>query len=104
MSNLNVCSSSSSIDKTLDYSYKEIEELKNKVNSIYSSHHNVILKMICDHEIMFSENQNGCFINLLNVPSHLLSKIEKYVDFIIEKEESLKEFEQYKESVHENTI
>lgn len=84
---------------TKDFSYKDIETLKNKINSLSESHHNFILKIICDYKIEFSENKNGCFINLLNVPNEALYKIEQYVNFIVDKEVNLKEFETYKESM-----
>lgn len=85
-----------------EFSYKEIETLKNKINCLSEGHHNFILKIICDYNIDFSENKNGCFINLLNVPHNALCKIKQYVDFLIDKEENLKEFETFKESMQSN--
>lgn len=90
------------ITENKEYSYKELEELKNKINTLDDSHHNFILKIICDCNIEFSENSNGCFINLLNVPNNVLVKIEQYVNFLIEKEENLKEFEILKKSIQTN--
>lgn len=100
--NTNNTSNNDIITENKEYSYKKLEELKNKINNLDDSHHNFILKIICDCNIDFSENSNGCFINLLNVPNNALVKIEQYVNFLIEKEENLKEFETFKKSIQTN--
>jgi hypothetical protein len=106
--NLDICSSNNSnanINVPNDgkkYSYKDLENLKNKISSLSDSHHNFILKIICDNEVHFSENSNGCFINLLNVPNNVLVEIEQYVNFLIEKEKHLEEVETLKKSLQTN--
>lgn len=84
---------------TKGFSYKDIELLKNKISCLDESHHTFILKIVCDFNIEFSENINGCFINMLNIPDKALAKIEKYVNFLIDNEHDLKAFETFKESI-----
>lgn len=86
------------------YTHKELEELRDNINRLNDTHHSFILKMICDNNIDFSENKNGCFINLLNVPHCVITKIEQYVIFLNDKEDNLKEFEDFKESIQHNII
>lgn len=102
--NLNISSFSEHDDNEAvqEFSYKDTETLKNKISCLNESHHNFILKIICDYNIEFSENKNGCFINMLNIPDKALAKIEKYVNFLIDNEHDLKAFETFKESIQVN--
>lgn len=86
------------------YSHKDIEALRNKINNTDSSHHGFILKIIKNYGIDFSENRNGCFVNLLNVPEKALRVIEQHVNFLYENEENLKELETLKEDIQHNSI
>jgi hypothetical protein len=84
------------------YSYKDIEQLKLKISNIDNTHHVFILKILKDNEIEYSENKNGCFVNMLNIPNNILSKIEQYVDFINEKYNNEIQYEKLKESIKHN--
>jgi hypothetical protein len=88
--------------KPKEYSYKDIDDLKTKINNIDSNYHVYILKILRDNNIEFSENKNGCFVNLLNVPNSTISKIEQYITFIEDEEKHLKEFEDFKEKYSSN--
>lgn len=102
--NLNISSFSEHDDNEIikEFSYSDIEALNNRISCLDECHHNFILKIICDYNIEFSENKNGCFVNMLNVNNKVLRKIESYVNFLFDKEENLKEFEMLKESIQVN--
>jgi hypothetical protein len=78
---------------------KNIEELK-KINKIVNKlniiHHKKIFDIIRENNIKFSENRNGIFINLNNLPSIILNKIIKYIEYVKIQEKNISNFETIK--------
>ena len=91
-----------------EYSYKDIELLKMKIVNTDTCHHIYILKILKDNNVDFSENKNGCFINMIPIPHDVLEKIEQYVDFLQDKDKNLdmleKVREDMKKSVHDDGL
>jgi hypothetical protein len=78
---------------------KNIEELK-KINKIVNKlniiHHQKIFDIIKEFNIKFSENRNGVFINLNNLPIKVLDKIKKYMEYVKIQEKNFSNFENIK--------
>ena len=78
---------------------KNIEELKklNKiVNSLNIIHHQKIFDIVKENNIKFSENRNGVFINLNNLPNIVIEKIKKYIEYVNIQEKNFSNFENIK--------
>ncbi len=68
---------------------REVEKL-NKLE------HMEIFKILRSHNVIYSENVNGIFINLTGIKDETVSDIEKYLEYVCKQEESLTEIEQQK--------
>ena len=78
---------------------KPIDELK-KLNKIVSNlneiHHKKIFEIINSNNIKFSENRNGVFINLNNLPGNIIDEIQKYINYVKIQEKNISNFETIK--------
>ena len=72
----------------------ELENIKNKIESMHKQHHIEILKILkkCN-SIKLNENKSGIFVNLSFLPIHTLNEIQKYIDYINVQETSISHLE-----------
>jgi hypothetical protein len=75
---------------------EELKKINNIVNKLNPIHHKKIFGIIKDHNIKFSENRNGVFINLNNLSSNILIKIKKYIEYVKIQEKNFSNFENIK--------
>lgn len=76
----------------------ELEQLKNKIETMSKTHHIEILKIIKKNPtIKLNENKSGVFINISLLPSDVLSDIKEYLNYIDVQDESLMSIERIKE-------
>ena len=52
-----------------------------------------LLIIIKDNNITFSENRNGVFVNLNNLPNKVIDKIYKYLDYVKIQEKNIATYE-----------
>lgn len=86
-------------DYSKTYNYEELEHLRTKIEGMDVNSHMYILKLIRENKVDYSENKNGCFINMMNLSPSVLIKLEKYIEFIEEKEENLNELYERQEQI-----
>lgn len=75
---------------------KELRNLNNIVNKLNIIHHQKIFDIIKEFNIKFSENRNGVFVNLNNLPDKVLDKIRKYIEYVKIQEKNFSNFENIK--------
>jgi len=75
---------------------EKLINLKNKIESLDKTHHNKILDVLMKEDIKFSENRNGCFINMNNLNETTILKIEEILKYINIQEKHLQEVEKIK--------
>ena len=83
------------------------EKVKNScetIDKMEQRDHIEILKIIkhSHANIHVTENNNGCFINMDDVDEKTVENIEKYVEFLNQKEKELKEQEMKKNNLLES--
>ena len=60
----------------------ELINLKKNIENIDNSHHIEIFRIFQENNIRYSENRNGIFINMNNIPEEALLKINKFLTYI----------------------
>lgn len=80
--------------------YNDLLEIKKTIEGYSEDKQLEILKIIKEHEIPFTENQNGIFLNLSNLNSITISKLNDYITYIRKQENFIKIIEQQKTEYH----
>jgi hypothetical protein len=72
----------------------ELENIKQKIESMNKFHHIEILKILkmCS-SVKLNENKSGIFVNLSFLPKPTLDEIKKYIDYIDVQETSISQLE-----------
>lgn len=77
-------------------------KLRDEIEKLDKNNHLEIFKILKKHNINFSENKNGSFINLNFVNDFILSEIKEYILYLKKQENIINELEaQKKEYVEE---
>lgn len=78
-----------------------VKHLCESIEKLEQKEHIEILKIIkkSPSTINITENNNGCFINMDNVDEETIQNIEKYVNFLKQKEKELNDQEKQKISL-----
>lgn len=78
-----------------------VKHLCESIEKLEQKEHIEILKLIkkSPSTINITENNNGCFINMDNVDEETIQNIEKYVNFLKQKEKELNDQEKQKISL-----
>lgn len=77
-------------------------KLKKSIENIDTSHHIEIFRIFQENNINFSENRNGIFINMSNIPEDVMIKINKYLSYIKTQEQHLDNVEKLKSDYKDN--
>jgi hypothetical protein len=60
-----------------------LQTLKDKIECMSQNYHIELARiLINDNNIEFDENQNGIFINLTQLSPTMITKIEKFIDYV----------------------
>ena len=71
-----------------------LELLTKKINDFSIEEHKEILKIILKKkDIKYSENKNGIFIYMEQLNNDIINNIEKYVNYVLKKEEDINNIE-----------
>lgn len=81
------------------YDINKLQNLKNKIESMDKCHQIEILKLLIQCSVIYSENNNGIFINLSDLSGDILHKLEKYIEFIGEQDNKLLDIEKEKDNI-----
>lgn len=79
-----------------------LENLKKNIENLNEIHHQKILQIIVDNNIIISENSNGCFVNLTDIDDEIIDKIEDYLKFISKQTNDLNHIEDKKKEIRKN--
>lgn len=73
--------------------YTKINHLKNTIENLPKENHVEIFKILHKHNVQYSENKNGIFINLIEVSPVIIHEIDQYVKYLEEQNNEIKKFE-----------
>ena len=74
-------------------SHAQKRHLPDKISRLTATAHNEIFKIMKQHNINFSQNKNGVFSVLKDIPSDVLVEINNFVNFCIENNRDLDEYD-----------
>ena len=80
----------------------DLINLKKNIENIDQSHHIEIFRIFQENNINYSENRNGIFINMNNIPEEVLIKINKFLTYIKTQEQHLDNVEKLKSDYKDN--
>lgn len=75
----------------------EILEMRDSIEKMNKEIHIEILKILKKNKTSFSENGNGVFLNLSELPNSTLLEIEKYINYIKQQQRDFEKIEKEKE-------
>jgi hypothetical protein len=78
---------------TPKYSSLEKKQIFEKINSLSSTEHDEIYRMIVEHSVNVSRNKNGVFFNLSSLDDAIISKIDNFVRYCVSNKEHLDEYD-----------
>ena len=77
---------------------KHLIELKTKIENLEKCHHVDILQILIEHDVIFSENRNGIFLNMNHINAAGLANIQEYLNYIDNQEKLLNDTENIKKT------
>ena len=80
-----------------------LQTLKTRIEQMPEYHQIEILRIFQDNDILLNENNNGTFINLTELESGIIEKLDKYISYVNEQESQLNEIENEKNRI-QNTF
>lgn len=76
-----------------NYTYLNKKHLFDKINSLSSTEHDEIFRIINEHNINVSRNKNGVFFNLSGIDTKILIEIDKFVSYCVSNKQQLDEYD-----------
>lgn len=77
-----------------------IQTIKDKIENMNKCYQIGVLKILKDdNNIIFSENNNGTFINLTNVNKNVIKKLDSYIEYVNKQQNQLILIEEEKNSI-----
>ena len=73
--------------------YKEIVDIKNKIESLNKIHHIKIFQVLIENNIPYTENRNGVFINMNSFNKTIIEILRKTILYITTQEQTLNDIE-----------
>ena len=71
-----------------------LQDMKLIIESLEDNKHVEIFRILQKHKVNFSENKNGVFINLSELPERIIQELVSYINYVKKQENYL--------SIHEN--
>lgn len=75
------------------YNNVQKKQLFEKINSLSSTEHDEIYRMIVEHSVNASKNKNGVFFNLSSLDDYIVEKIDKFVSYCVNNKQHLDEYD-----------
>jgi len=79
--------------------YDDLEKIRKIIEGLDKSRHIDIAKIFKKNHIKLTENNNGIFINLNNIPAVIIDEIKQYINFIKTQETLINIDESKKENI-----
>ena len=76
---------------------EQLEYMKNYIESMSKFNQIEILKILSKNLCKINENKSGVYINLSFLPQDIIDKMQEYIEYVKNQEESLKKMEYQKE-------
>tara|TARA_B100000035_G_C20795276_1_gene462991 strand:+ start:199 stop:639 length:441 start_codon:yes stop_codon:yes gene_type:complete len=73
-----------------------ILQLKKEIEEVDTFHHVKILEVFKKHNISYSENRNGIFVNITNLSKNIVTEIESVLKYVNTQEKQLQDMEKMK--------
>lgn len=81
----------------------KLERMVHNIDNFSKDDHIKILEIISNYNrSIISENSNGCFIHLEDLPEDIIEKIEHYIDYVLLKESEINKVELTKDNLKDN--
>lgn len=77
----------------MEYSNKQRKALYDRINSLSSTEHEEILKIVKEGGASFSQNKNGIFFNLSILPDDVVMRIDYFVAYCMSNKKELDEYD-----------
>lgn len=77
----------------MEYSNKQRKVLFDRINSLSSTEHEEILKIVKKYNATFSQNKNGIFFNLSSLSDEAVKEIYNFVNYCISNKKELDEYD-----------
>jgi len=82
----------------------KLEKMVDHIDNFSKEDHIKILEIIVNYNRnIISENNNGCFIHMEDLPEDVIEKIEYYINYVLLKESEINKIEITKDNL-KNTI
>lgn len=75
------------------YTNNEKKIIFDKINTLSTTEHEEIYRIICDHSVNVSKNKNGVFFNLSSVENDVVAKIDAFVSYCVSNKVQLDEYD-----------
>ena len=75
----------------------DLLKMKDTIENKNKEHQIEILRILIENKVMINENNNGIFVNLSNVKKEIIDKINTYLLYVHDQENSLDKIETVKE-------
>lgn len=69
------------------------KSLIDRISLLSDTEHNEIFKLLREHNIPFTQNRNGVFLNFKNVPDDIVEVIDQFVTFCYANKKDLDEYD-----------
>lgn len=81
----------------------KLEKMVHQIDNFLKEDHIKILEIIANYNRnIISENSNGCFIHMEDLPEDIIEKIEHYIDYVLLKESEITQVETTKDILKNN--
>lgn len=83
------------MDELVVQKYNSIQkkQLFEKINSLTSTEHDEIYRMIVEYSVNATKNKNGVFFNLSSLDDVIVNKIDKFVSYCVNNKQHLDEYD-----------
>ena len=81
----------------LHFLMKNIITLRDKIQELEKFHQIEIFRILKTHDVNYTENRNGIFVNMNELDNNIINNIEKYLHYVSTQQNQLDVVEQQKE-------
>jgi len=78
---------------------ERLQNIKDIIEQFNKQQQIEVLRLLISKSANMSENNNGSFINLTELPEHILTELENYITFVKTQQNQLLCMEQEKDSI-----
>ena len=73
-----------------------LSNLRKEINKLVNTQHIEILRILTKHNIHYSENRNGIFVNMILLSDEVINEMNSYIKYIKKQEKQLSKIEKEK--------